>query len=324
MPVLPSHSYQPPRWQFNAHLQTIVPSLFRRVEGVAYSRERIATPDGDFLDLDWVKTGSDKLVIISHGLEGSTDRHYVRGMAKAFNAVGWDALAWNCRSCSGEMNRLARFYHHGDYHDLDTAAGYAIREKGYREVALVGFSMGGSMTLRLLGEKGRETFPEIRSAVAISVPCDLVSSVVHLSKPENRFYARRFLRKLGQKIKAKAKLFPDQISYADYKAIKAFKEFDDRYTAPLHGFESAEDFYRRASVKPYLKYITLPALILNAQNDPFLTPDCFPVAEAEENPDLFLEMPLAGGHVGFSSRRGDNWAEQRTVEFVLGKSRKKG
>ncbi|HEX8530450.1 MAG TPA: alpha/beta fold hydrolase [Cytophagales bacterium] len=322
MPVLASTSYQPPRWQFSGHLQTIIPSVFRRVEDVAYRRERIATPDGDFLDLDWSLAGSDKLVVISHGLEGSADRHYVRGMAKAFNAVGWDALAWNCRSCSGEMNRLARFYHHGDSLDLETVVRHAASTGGYEEIALVGFSMGGSMTLRLLGEKGSDVLPVIRKAVAISVPCDLVTSVVHLSKPGNRFYARRFIRKLGRKIKAKADLFPEQISYRHFDKVKAFKDFDDRYTAPLHGFRDAEDFYRQASVKPYLPHVRVPSLIINAQNDPFLTPDCFPVAEAEANPYLFLEMPVQGGHVGFSAPDGTNWAETRTLAFVLSQNEK--
>jgi predicted alpha/beta-fold hydrolase len=318
MPVITQSTYKAPAYLFNGHLQTIIPSAFRKVEGIRYVRERIETADGDFLDLDWSKTGSEKLVILSHGLEGSADRHYMKGMAKAFHKQGWDALAWNCRSCSGEMNRTARFYHHGDIHDLEAVIGHTLAQKQYQSIVLIGFSMGGSMTLRFLGEKGGHVPPAITKAVAFSVPCDLTTSVVHLSKPQNSFYSRRFLRKLEKKIQAKALLFPDKVSYADFQLIRAFKDFDNRYTAPLHGFTDAEDFYKQASVRPYLPGIRVPTLLVNALNDPFLTPECFPVTEAEANPYLFLEMPLQGGHVGFSMSNSDEcWSEKRAVEFVL-------
>jgi predicted alpha/beta-fold hydrolase len=318
MPVITQSSYKAPSYLFNGHLQTIIPSAFRKVQGVHYTRERIETADHDFLDLDWSTVGSEKLVILSHGLEGSADRHYIKGMAKAFNKKGWDALAWNCRGCSGEINRTARFYHHGDIHDLESVIEHVSTKAHYQSMVLIGFSMGGSMTLRLLGERGEHVYPAIKKAVAFSVPCDLTTSVVHLSKPQNSFYSRRFLRKLEKKIQAKALLFPDKVSFADFQLIKAFKDFDNRYTAPLHGFADAEDFYRQASVRPYLPGIRVPTLLINALNDPFLTPECFPIPEAQANPFLFLEMPLQGGHVGFSMSAGEEcWSEKRAVEFVL-------
>jgi uncharacterized protein len=318
MPVIIQSTYKAPAYLFNGHLQTIIPSAFRKVQGISYTRERIETADGDFLDLDWSKAGSEQLVILSHGLEGSADRHYIKGMAKAFNKQKWDALAWNCRSCSGEMNRTARFYHHADIHDLEAVIRHVLVKNLYHSVVLIGFSMGGCITLRLLGEKGEHLHPAIKKAVAFSVPCDLTSSVVHLSRPQNSFYSRRFLRKLEKKIQAKALLFPDKVNYTDFKTIKAFKDFDNRYTAPLHGFADAEDFYKKASVRPYLSNIRIPTLLINALNDPFLTPECFPVPEAEANPYLFLEMPLQGGHVGFSTTNNEEcWSEKRAVEFVV-------
>jgi hypothetical protein len=317
MPVISKSTYKAPAYLFNGHLQTIIPSAFRKVPGIHYMRERIETADGDFLDLDWSNVGANQLVILSHGLEGSADRHYIKGMVKAFNKKNWDALAWNCRSCSGEMNRMARFYHHGDIHDLEAVVAHAINKNSYTSIVLIGFSMGGCMTLRLVGERGKNLHPAIKKAVAFSVPCDLTSSVVHLSKPQNSFYSRRFLKKLEKKIQAKAQLFPNEVSYTDFKMIKAFKDFDNRYTAPLHGFDDAEDFYKQASVRPYLAGIRIPTLLINALNDPFLTPECFPIPEAEANPYLFLEIPLEGGHVGFSTSDAEEcWSEKRAVEFV--------
>ena len=338
MPLLPPPDYRPPAWLFNGHLQTIVPSTFRRVIGVHYQRERLETPDGDFLDLDWSRTQSltkspsggsgttprvpdgpvtSQLVILSHGLEGSADRPYVRGMVRAFNRAGWDALAWNCRSCSGEMNRLPRFYHHGDTEDLQAVITHALSRERYQTVVLVGFSMGGSMTLKLLGEQAKTLPTAVRRAVVFSVPCDLPSSVEHLGKPGNIVYRRRFMRKLERKIRLKSQLLPTQITYR-FDDIRHFRDFDNRYTAPLHGFRDADDFYDRASARHYLKGIRIPTLLINAANDPFLTPLCFPVREAENHPHLFLEIPRQGGHVGFSLASGGEelWSEQRAVAFA--------
>jgi len=320
MPLIPHSDYTPPRWQFNGHLQTIVPSTFRKVEGVQYRRERMETPDGDFLDLDWSpapQANARNLVIISHGLEGSSDRHYVKGMVKAFNRVGWDALAWNCRGCSGEMNRLPRFYHHGDTEDLRAVIGQALATGRYEQIALVGFSMGGSMTLKLLGEAAESLPSQVRRAVTFSVPCDLTSSVAHLSKPGNALYRKRFLKKLQRKILQKSQLLPEQVVYR-FDDIRVFRDFDNRYTAPLHGFRDADDFYDRASARHYLSGIRIPTLLVNAINDPFLTEGCYPIREAEKHLYLYLEIPQQGGHVGFSQRRGEElWSERRAVDFVL-------
>jgi predicted alpha/beta-fold hydrolase len=319
MPLLPKPVYKSSRWLFNGHLQTIYPSLFRKVKFTYQQRERLELPDGDFVDLDWhfATTERKKLIIITHGLEGDSHRHYVLGMAKLFTQNGYDALGWNCRSCSGEINRKLRFYHHGDAGDLRSVVNHAIQDYGYEEIILAGFSMGGSLSLRLLGEEADKVPSQIKKAVCFSVPCDLLSSVKILSQSANKIYSSRFLGKLGKKIRQKEKLFPGQISSEGYEKIKHFIDFDNRYTAPLHGFTDAFDFYERASVKPYLKNIRVPSLIVQALNDTFLSAECFCYEEAENNPNLFLETPDNGGHCGFLlPGSAFSWAEIRALQFA--------
>jgi predicted alpha/beta-fold hydrolase len=303
----------------NGHLETIVPSAFRKVKDVLYRRQRLELDDGDFLDLDWLANTdvkNTKLVVISHGLEGSSDRHYSRGMAKYFHTRGWDALAWNCRSCSGEINRLPRFYHHGDTADLHRVITEAFN-KGYDHVALTGFSMGGSFSMKYIGERGTSLDPRIKGAVGFSVPCNLGSSARELDTPSKSFYRNRFLRKLGKKILAKSYLYPDKLSYSGYEKIKTFREFDDRYTASLHGFKDAADFYSQSSCDQYLGKITVPVLIVNAANDPFLPAECFPKEIARDHRYVHLEIPRRGGHVGFSlSGSEENYMERRAFEFL--------
>ena len=316
MPIISNTQYKRPFYLFNQHLETIIPSMFRKVRGITYQRERIDLKDGDFLDLDWLKDKNDGLVIISHGLEGSSDRHYVKGMAKLFQKHQWDILAWNCRTCSGVMNRTARFYHHGATEDLKAVIDYAVSQGKYKMIVLIGVSMGGSLTLKYLGEN--QNFPEeLLAATVFSVPCNLKSSVMALEKRKNAFYKRRFLKKLKRKIKAKAEIMPDIIAVDDFQEIRKFNDFDNKYTAPLHGFADAEDFYQKASAENYLMEINLPTLIVNAKNDPFLPDACYPIAIAEGHDSIYLEMPLHGGHVGFTLPGEEfNWAEKRSLAFV--------
>ncbi|MCP9757625.1 alpha/beta hydrolase [Lacihabitans sp. CCS-44] len=292
--------FKPPFLQINGHLQTIYPSLFRKIP-VPYVRERISLPDGDFLDLDWVKTGSEKLMIATHGLEGDSTRHYVTGMVEKFCKNGFDGLGWNSRSCSGEINKLPRFYHHGDAGDLKLVVEYAI-SLGYKEIFLAGFSMGGSLTLRLLGEYAHSVPSQILGAVVASVPLDLPTSVAELDKPGKRFYMNRFLKKLGKKLEQKSRMFPDNrlLNIDNYwKDVKNFEIFDNRYTAPLHGYKNAQDFYKKASAKPLLKDICIPTLIVQSVNDPFLSPECLDIKGAENNKNIHLKLTQNGGHVGF-------------------------
>ena len=318
MPIVAHSSYVSPWLLANGHLQTLLPSLFRKVGGVAYQRERIATPDGDFLDLDWAVKGSHRLAVIAHGLEGDSKSAYAQGMVKALSRNGWDAVVWNARGCSGEPNRALRFTHSGATEDLQSVISHLTDTRDYDEVALIGFSLGGNVTLKYLGECGPELNPRIKKAVAFSVPCDLQSGSLQLAGLVNQIYMRKFLVSLRQKIRAKMKLMPGKIDDRDYGQLRTFKDFDDRYTAPIHGFADAEDYWRKSSCRPVLKNISIPTLLINARNDPFLAEACYPIAEAGVNPNLHLEMPASGGHVGFITfnQQGEYWSESRAISFL--------
>ncbi|MEQ9288073.1 MAG: alpha/beta hydrolase [Cyclobacteriaceae bacterium] len=317
MPIVPDSSYdQTPYYFKNGHLETIVPSLLGKVNGVDYFRERIGTPDGDFLDLDWLKGKNDKLIVLSHGLEGSADRYYVKRMAKYFHQKGWDVLAWNYRSCSGEMNRALRLYHHGVTDDYGTVIHHAIQQ-GYSTLCLSGFSMGGSTTLKYLGEQGASVDPRIKAAAVFSVPCNLWDSALQLKKSGNSFYRKRFLKKMIKKIKQKALLHPDKINIHSIDKIRTFEEFDERYTAPLHGFKDAKHFYESSTSDQFYHSIKIPALIVNAKNDPMLGEKCYPYDLVKNHKYLHLETPHYGGHVGFSLRgKNYSWMDQRAFEFI--------
>ena len=313
---MPENIYTPPFLFGNGHIQTIFPVLFRKVNSVCYKRERIETNDKDFLDLDWSTNNNNRLAIISHGLEGNTNRAYVKGMVKAVNNDGWDALAWNYRSCSGEPNRLLRSYHNGVTDDLSRVINHAKHRYPYKEIALVGFSLGGNLTLLYLGREKQD--PIVKKAIVFSVPCDLKESGKILAKPSNKIYMKRFLVMLHEKIKAKMKTLPGCIDDKGYEKIKDFKAFDNRYTAPIHGFKNAYDYYEKCSSKPFIPDIRVPTLIINAVNDPFLSEACYPVKEAKANKFVTLSMPKSGGHVGFVSFNGQNlyWSENQAVNFL--------
>ncbi len=313
MPIVESR-FDPPAALRNGHVQTLLAALLPRRAKVAFDRERLELPDGDFLDLDSALAGNERVAILSHGLEGSSRQAYVRGMADALLAGGWDVLAWNFRGCSGEPNRLPRFYHSGETDDL--AAVIAHAAKTHRSMVLVGFSLGGNVTLKYLGE--RPPHPGIVAAAAISVPIELEPCTRVLDRRlRNRIYLRHFLAPMREKIAMKARLFPDAFDPAAIRNVTTFLQFDGDYTAPLHGFDDAVDYWTRSSARQFLPAIPVPTLLLNAVNDPFLAPECFPFPEAAASRTLFLETPSSGGHVGFLDlKRGvQPWSERRVVEF---------
>ena len=235
MPLIERSRYKPPLLFGNGQIQTFYPSLFRKVEPVDYTRERIEIPDGDFLDLDWSYSDSErredmnrKLVIVSHGLGGNTQRPYVLGMVKALNNCGYDGLAWNLRACGGEMNRLLKFTHNGSTDDLECVINHARKTEKYDSISLVGFSMGGNLTLNFLASKGKDPLPVVNKAVVLSAPCDLAGSAERLTAFSNRLYLRRFLKQPHEIVKGKVEQFPGKISDRDYHMVKNFKDFDDR------------------------------------------------------------------------------------------------
>lgn len=318
MPLIPSSTYRPPFLFKNGHVQSIFPVLFRKVTGVAYVRERIETPDRDFIDLDWSRIGSERVVVVSHGLEGHSMRSYMLGMIKALNRRGWDGVAFNFRGCSGEPNRLLRSYHSGSTEDLETVIRHVVGKNRYNVLGLIGFSIGGNLTLKYLGESETRPPSSIKCAAAISVPCDLEACSRQLSLKSNLIYMRRFLRMFHKKIRAKMRILPGKISDKDFKSIRSFLEFDELYTAPIHGFPSAKAYWSQCSCKQFLPKIKIPTLLISALNDPFLPDESYPREEAEKSRYFFLEIPDSGGHVGFVdfNTAGEYWHEARVASFL--------
>lgn len=317
MPIQTPNYSGPPFYLFNGHLETIIPSLFRKVEGVKYRREKIITPDDDFLNLDWSEIGSDRLLVISHGLEGDSMRHYIMGLVKLFNSKGIDTLVWNNRSCGGEMNLKPILYHHGSSYDLDTTINHVLQMNRYREIYLSGISMGGAQTLKYLGEKGLDLNPLIKRAAVYSTPCNLPSSAATLKEKSNRFYKKKFLGKLKKKMIEKENQFPGLVDLELLLRVDDFDTFDTFFTAKIHGFKDANDFYRSVSADNWMTQIAIPCLILNALNDPLLGPACYPVELAKLKSEIHLEMPKYGGHTGFV-RKGEEftYAEYRVLDFL--------
>lgn len=274
-------------------------------------------PDGDFIDLDWsfAQRPSRKAAILLHGLEGNGQRPYITGSAKAFNEKGIDACAVNFRGCSGSTNRLFRSYHSGATEDLNEVVAHLLDLEKYDDIYIMGVSMGGNLALKYAGEN-RQLPKAVKAVIGISVPCDLYSSLKELLKPKNFAYAVRFKKHLVAKLHQKLPLFPDKISTGDIKNIKTLKDFDDIYTSKAHGFKNALDYYEKCSCLQFLPNIKTPTLILNATNDSFLGPECYPYAEAEKNRRLFLETPRFGGHVGFFDKGNQYYNEKRAIKFL--------
>jgi hypothetical protein len=322
--VRPS-TYAPPPLLGNGHVQTLVASLLRRVDFAYDRRTRIDTPDGDFLDLDWAAAhgrdrpdaSSARVAVLSHGLEGSADRSYMRGMARALTRRGWDVCAWNLRGCSGPPNRHAATYHSGKTEDLARVVDHVLAQ-GYATAALVGFSLGGNLTLKYLGERGAAVDDRVRAAATFSVPVDLKASSHQIGRATNWHYTQYFLRSLGHKIRRKVERHPTEVRPGPLRHVRTLRDFDDAYTAPLNGFRDADTYYRAASSKPHLPAITVPTLLVNAANDPFLADACYPTDRAAGHPHLALEVPASGGHVGFVTLdgTGEYWSERRAASFL--------
>ncbi len=316
MPVL-SSVYTPPLLFKNGHVSTVYYGLFRKIHDLIQERERLELSDGDFMDLDWsyANNPSNKVVILLHGLEGHGQRPYITGSAQYFNKTGYDCCAVNFRGCSGEPNRLYRSYHSGATEDLDDVVKHLLNTKDYKELYIKGFSLGGNMVLKYAGE-GRILPKEIKRIVAVSAPCDLYSSLRALMTWQNIPYARRFRKHLVAKLRAKQPMFPKLLTDNEIARIKTLKDFDDVYTSRAHGFADALDYYALCSSLQFLPAIKIPSLIINAQNDSFLGPECYPYQEANSNKNLFLEVPSYGGHVGFYDAQNIAYTEKRALKFI--------
>jgi predicted alpha/beta-fold hydrolase len=324
MPLVSRSDHKPPFWLPNGHFQSIYPSLFRVIDDVRYQRERIVTSDGDFLDLDWAFASGEgssragRLVILSHGLEGSSSSQYIRGMVRMLIKNGFDCLSWNFRSCSGEMNQTFRFYHSGATEDLDAVVCHA-RATGYSHIQMMGFSLGGNLTIKYLGEQGRKIHSEIKNGIAFCVPMDLKACSMEINKPWNSVYMRRFLKTLLAKVREKSTFYPEKISLKEYARVKTLYDFDHIYTAAIHGFGSADDYYHKCSSMHFVGDIEVPTLIVNTKNDPMVPHASLPLHKIGKLDHVWLETSPQGGHCGFRPARvweGLYWSEKRALEFL--------
>jgi predicted alpha/beta-fold hydrolase len=288
-----------------------------------FRRERWDLPDGDFLDVDRLDGAgrSAPVLVISHGLEGSSRASYVRGLAAAASRRGLAVAAWNFRGCSGEPNRLLRQYHSGDTGDLGAIVDRLSAEDPGRPIALAGFSLGGNQLVKWLGERGDDLPAAVRSAVAVSVPFDLSLCATALDGPGfwPWIYRERFLRRLRRKALRKAADHPGRIDAAAVRRTTTFSSYDGLVTAPLHGFESAEDYWTRSSSAQFVAGVRRPLLLLSADDDPLVPAHSLPVEQAGRNPAVTLEVTSGGGHVAFVSGAPWSpgfWAEERAMDFL--------
>jgi hypothetical protein len=325
MPLLESR-YNPPWYIRNKHLQTILPALFRTVAGVHFHRKRITDEEGDFIDVDWIRHTSKRVALVVHGLEATAQSPYIRGMAKALHQHGWNVAAMNLRGVTHKHHELRKTYHSGATEDIQVVVNHLFADHTFEEIALVGFSLGGNLVLKYAGECGTRIDPRITKVVAISVPCDLKSSAILLDSPSGRVYGKRFLRSLKKKLYGIRNRLPFALSKDDIRNIRTLMEYDDRFTAPMYGFSSADDYYAKCSSKQFISSVTIPALILTAKDDPFLTSESLPVEECRSHPNVWLEIPEHGGHVGFMMNHpfGKYYSEQRTIDFLNGVNTAKG
>ncbi|MCG8531594.1 MAG: alpha/beta fold hydrolase [Desulfovibrionales bacterium] len=321
MPIFENTLYPAPFFLPNGHAQTLYPTIFRSVHLPTCTVERIATYDNDYLDIDFhdaVKPSKKmRVAIISHGAEGDSKKAYVKGMARAMTRAGWDVAAWNFRGCSGAPNRRLHTYHSGSVEDLHSVVTHCCG-KGYTEVVLIGFSMGGNQILKYLGEMSCFVPSAVQAAVVFSVPCDIQGSSDALSKSINKMYVMNIMRTVRGKVQQKQEQFADVFDARKLLKAKNFKEFDDVFTAPFYGFDNAETLWKHCSCLQYLDGIRVPTLLLNARNDPFLSPTCYPTGQAHRSKYLYLETPADGGHIGFVRLADDEyyWSEIRAVEFL--------
>ncbi len=309
--------FTPAWWVPGPHLQTVWATITRRQTQITTKRERLELPDGDYVDLDWAGDNDGPIVLILHGIGGGINSPYARGFLRAITAQGWRGVFMHFRGCSGEPNRLPRLYHSGETEDM----AYVVQELKNREpqtaLAAIGVSLGGSVLVNWLGKHNKDKL--LTAAVAISVPFELKKAATRINKGASRFYQWYLLRDLRQTIMNKFKIVETPVDFGDLERLRTFLEFDNAITAPLHGFIDAHDYYEKASCRPYLKQIEIPTLILQALDDPFMSPDVIPLAN-ELAQSVTLEVSEGGGHVGFVAGtvpwRPVYWLEQRAVEYL--------
>jgi predicted alpha/beta-fold hydrolase len=310
--------FRPAWWLSNRHLQTIWPILFRARVRLKTRRERVELPDGDFLDVDWVGRAG-PIVIVLHGLQGSAESNYARGLLKQIEARGWRGALMHFRGCSGEANRLPRSYHSGETTDVDWFARELRRREPETPLAGVAYSLGGNVLLKWLGESGADN--PLKAAVAVSIPFELGAAADCMESGLPRVYQWYLVRKLRKGVRAKMAngSFDLSLSSAELAKLRSFREFDEFVTAPMHGFRSARDYYERCSSRQFVDRIETPTLVLHAADDPLMHAGIIPSPE-ERSAQVTFEVSPNGGHVGFVSGHwpwaARYWLEDRIPEFL--------
>lgn len=311
--------YRAPSWLPGGHAQTLWPLLIKP-RPLPLRRERWTTPDGDFIDVDHLDgPAGAPLLVLFHGLEGSARSHYAISTAHACRQAGWRLALPHFRGCSGELNQRPRAYHSGDSAEIDWILRRLQAANGGRPVHAAGVSLGGNALLKWAGEQGSAAAAVVTGVAALCAPLDLAACGHHLARGFNRLYTQHFLSTLKRGAAARLERFPGLFDARRMAAASNLHQFDDAVTAPVHGFAGADDYWRRASAKPWLAAIRIPALAINPKNDPFL-PDRHLPTPAEVGPRVRLEQPTSGGHVGFVSGSfpGNlDWLPQRLLHFFL-------
>lgn len=317
-------NYTAPRWLPGGHMQTIYPAKFLVTPTVQYRRERWDTPDGDFIDVDFVDGLPDKpFVVMFHGLEGSSESHYAKALMAHITTLGWSGAVPHFRGCSGEFNLAPRFYHSGDSNEIDWILRRLAKNRpsdASGKFYATGVSLGANALLRWLGESQHQA-EFIDAACAISAPLDLAAGGAALSRGFNMIYTRVFLETLKPKCAHKLRQFPGLFDYDKMLTARDLYAFDNVVTAPLHGYRNTEDYWHRASAKHVLGDITVPTLVLNAENDPFLPKQHLPNTASRR---VTLDYPPHGGHVGFAAGTLPghlNWLPERMVKFLTVETR---
>jgi len=315
-------SFKPAFGLTNPHLQTLLPTFLRARARIDYSHQTLELDDGDFLDLAWTEMSDDQrpIVLVFHGLEGSVESPYAKGLMSALKKQGWKAVLMHFRGCSGRLNRLPRSYHSGETSDAKKLINYISRTYPGSPIAAVGFSLGGNMLLKLQAELGE--LSQLKAAVSVCAPLELNNCAARLNKGFSKLYQSHLINSMKNNLRVKAKLhnYKTLINLDNQRInqLTNFREFDDQVTAPLHGFAGVDDYYNQSSARQYLKKIKTPTLILHAKDDPFMSEEVIPDS-TELSEFTQLEISERGGHVGFISGhlfKPTFWLDRRIPEFL--------
>ncbi len=320
MPKIEKSNFRPKYIFKNRHFNTLY-RYFRTNFNIHFKRKRIATKDNDFLDLDFSQVGSDSIIITVHGLEGSSYSSYIQTLTYYFNAKKIDIVALNLRGCSGELNKKLPSYHSGKTEDLIDTINYILKNYNYKNIYLVGYSLGGNIVLKYMGEFANTIPPQIKKAVGVSVPCDLQGAAITISKKENLLYKKGFLKTLKANALEKLKTHPNhQLDAKKISDAKDFEDFDNAFTAPANGFKDAIDYWNKSSCNAFLPHIKKPTLLISALDDPFLNVFCYPFDAASNNKNFYILAPKYGGHVGFCENfkmENNFWLEKQIEKFLF-------